>query len=96
MDKTDESSVRWEMMKGIVLSQLAMIRTLMSAGVLSKKSLLNELGAFIDSVLDIHPGAFMILEPIRALQHGVSLLSDDDTSSMLNSDVWLSDFIGRA
>ncbi len=96
MDKADESSIRWEMMKGIVLSQLAVIRTLMSAGVISKKDMLNELGAFIDSVLDIHPDASMILEPIRALHDGVSLLSDDDTSSILNSDVWLSDFIGRA
>jgi hypothetical protein len=96
MDKADESSMRREMMKGVVLSQLAIIRTLMSAGVISKKDMLNELGAFIDSVLDIYPDAITILEPIRALQDGVSLLSDYDTSLILNSDVWLSDFIGRA
>jgi hypothetical protein len=96
MDKADESSVRWEMIKGVVLSQLAIIKTLMSAGVISKKDILGALGAFIDSILESYPDAVMVLEPIRALQDGVSLLSDDDTASILNSDVWLSDFIGRA
>ena len=96
MGKADESSVRWEMIKGVVLSQLAIIKTLMSAGVMSKKDILSALGAFIDSILESYPDAVMVLEPLRALQDGVSLLSDDDTASILNSDVWLSDFIGRA
>ncbi len=96
MNKADESSIRSEMIKGVVLSQLAIIKTLMGAGIISKKDIHSALGAFIDSIVENYPDAIMILEPIRALQDGVSLLWDDDTASFLNSDVWLSDFIGRA
>jgi hypothetical protein len=96
MDKADESSIRWEMIKGVVVSQLAIIKALMNAGIISKKDMFNELSTFIDSIATAHPDAMMFLEPIRVLKDGVSLLSDDDNSSIFDSDVWLSGFIGKA
>jgi len=97
MDNADESSIRWAMIKGVILSQLAIIKTLMRTGAISKKDILKELDAFIDSILEAHPDAIMFyLEPMRTLKDAISLLPDDGSSSIFDSEFWLSDFIGKA
>lgn len=96
MENTDEASIRWAMIKGLVVSQLAIIKTLMAAGVISKKDIFDELGELVEHISETRPDSIMFLEPIKALQDGVSLLLNDDESSVFDSELWLSDFIGKA
>lgn len=43
MHNTDEPFVTWEMIKGVALSQVAIVSTLINARVISKEDVFNEL-----------------------------------------------------
>jgi hypothetical protein len=96
MDNTDESSVRWEMIKGVVFSQLAIVSTLINAQVISKEDVFNELEKFISLMTELHPGAVFFLEPAKTLRDAISTLPNEGDPSVIDFDSLFSDFTGNA
>jgi hypothetical protein len=84
------------MIKGVVLSQLAIVTALIEAKALRKDDLINVLERFTDLISESHPDADLFLEPIRTLKDALSRLPDNDDPSMLKGEAWLSDVIGHA
>jgi len=86
MDKPDESSIRWEMVKGVILSQLALIVTLLNAGLIGKENVINELDNFINIVVKKHSDAVFFLEPARTLKDAISVLPEGKGISDIDFD----------
>jgi hypothetical protein len=96
MDNPDESSIRYEMVKGVIFSQLALIVTLLKAGLIAKGDIVKELDNFIEYMAKAHPDAIFFLDPARTLKDAISALSEEIGISNIDFDSLFSGPTGDA
>ena len=81
--------------KGILISQLALVTSLIKAGVLTVKDVTNDLDDYIEIFTENYPDE-EIKEPIELIKGMILKAFEKPRESDRDRLVWVADFVGEA
>ncbi len=96
MKKSDESSIPWQYVKGMILAHAALVNSLIKSGAVTVDDVIKELDVYIDIFTEHYPDSIAIIETMKTTKNTILKQRPSSEESSSTPYSWLSDFTGHA